>query len=261
MAARFRPALTLAVLTACLFATPSVAATDPVSAKVTYHKSGFKYGKLVLTIRRDGTTFTRRLRTVSYSRPRVNVRDLDADGEPEVWVDTFTGGAHCCAESRFLFWVPAVGTYRGLLHSWRDPGYSAKNIDGRDGVELVSSDARFAYAFTSFAASFFPIQFWHFDHGRIKDVTRLFPGEVDLDAKSLWSLYLTNRDVRKDPRGLLAAWIADETLLGRGDAAWKKLAQIRQRGLLGPRPDLVGWPQGTTYLKELRAFLRKLGYR
>src|SRR4051794_1934243 len=29
-------------------------------------------------------------------RPSVRVRDLDADGEPEVLLDLFSGGAHCC---------------------------------------------------------------------------------------------------------------------------------------------------------------------
>ena len=63
-------------------------------------------------------------------------------------MDTFTGGAHCCVESRFFRCVPARATYVGLLRNWRDPGYNAKNIDGRGDVELISNDARFAYEFT-----------------------------------------------------------------------------------------------------------------
>ena len=32
----------------------------------------------------------------------LQVVDLDADGEPEVLVDAYTGGAHCCALTEIL---------------------------------------------------------------------------------------------------------------------------------------------------------------
>jgi hypothetical protein len=261
MAARCRPALSLAALAACLAAASSATAGVPVTAKVTYTKKGEEYRQLVLTIRRGDAVYKRRVGTTYFTKPKVSVRDLDADGEPEVWVDTYTGGAHCCYESRFFRYVPDRRTYEDLLHSWRDPGYRAKNVDGRDGVELVSSDARFAYVFTSFAGSFFPIQYWHFERGRLVDVTRSFPGEIAHDATDLWGSYTNDRDVHADPRGVLAAWVADEILLGRDAAAWRKIEGIRKRGGFGPKPELAGWPQGTAYVKALRAYLRKLGYR
>ncbi len=260
MARRRRLPLILASLAAGAAVTCSAAATGTVHASVSFTKTKGVYSDLVLTIHRGDATVTRKLGSSYLTRPEVHVRDLDADGEPEVWVDTFTGGAHCCAESRFFRWVSARATYAGLLHNWRDPGYTANNIDGRGDVELMSNDARFAYEFTSFAASFFPLQIWHYERGRLIDVTRLFPGEVDHDSVELWNQYRDVRSQHEDVRGVLAAWLADQYLLGREDAGWKKIEAARARGELGPLPGIDIWPQGTKYVKALRAFLVKTGY-
>jgi hypothetical protein len=266
MAHRYRRSLivvAVAVLALCVAAEGGATwtATIAVQAKVTFVKRGFEFRKLRLQITRSGRTWqSGPLGTTYFIRPKVRVRDLDADGEPEVWVDTYTGGAHCCFGSRLFRYVPARHAYAGTFHLWGNVGYRAKNIDGRGGVELMTSDDRFAYVFTSFAASAFPIQFWHFDHGRVIDVTRDFPGQIELDANALWRSYLRFRPGRDDPRGVLAAWMADQYLLGREEGGWATLESIVKRRELGPRPDLVGWPQGRAYLRALRAFLEKTGY-
>ena len=251
--------VTVAALTLAVAASAG-AASRAIHAKLTFDKVGYEYRNVELTIDRDGKRFSQRIGRTYFTPPKLHARDLDADGESEFWVDTYTGGAHCCDESRFFRFVPTRGRYVRTLHSWGNVDYRAKNIDGRDGVELVSNDDRFAYVFTSFSLSYFPIQFLHFDRGRLRDVTSLFPGQVELDANKLWRTYTEFRQERLDPRGVLAAWAADEYLLGREDKAWATLKVIRKRGELGPRPDLAGWPQGGAYLTTLRAYLRKLGY-
>ncbi len=59
---------------------------------------------------------------------------------------------------------------------------------------------------------------------------------------------------------MLAAWLADLYLLGRAEEGWTEIERARKAGELGPRQDLSGWPQGGAYVKELRAYLVKLGY-
>jgi hypothetical protein len=232
-----------------------------VSAKITFVKRGFEFKKLRLLITRNGKTWrSGSLGTTYFRAPTVRVRDLDRDGELEVLVDTFTGGAHCCLESRFFRYLPGRGVYAGTFRNWGNGGYRVKNLDGQGGIELVSNDDRFAYAFTAFAASAFPLQIWHFEDGRFLDVTRSFPGQVELDSSGLWRLYEQVRSERSDVRGVLAAWLADECLLGREAQGWERVEAIRKRGVLGPRPELAGWPQGTAYVRELRVFLRKFGY-
>jgi hypothetical protein len=41
---------------------------------------------------------------------------VDADGEPEVVTDLYTGGAHCCDISRILRWDGA--RYVAIDHDW-----------------------------------------------------------------------------------------------------------------------------------------------
>jgi len=256
MAHRNRRAL--AVFVACAAVGSGVAGATDVRAKVTFDKSGPEFSRIRLTITRNTTTWrSGPLGRAFFRPPKVFVRDLDADRELEVWVDTYTGGAHCCDQSRFFRYVPARQTYVGTFHDWGNVGYRAKNLDGRGGAELVSADDRFAYAFTSFAGSAFPIQIWEFDSGRLRDVTRLFPGQVELDAKRLWRWYLDSRRTG-DVRGILAAWVADQYVLGRGAEGLRALKKAAKRG------DLEGtngvWPTGSRYVRALRAFLVKLGY-
>jgi hypothetical protein len=239
----------------------STAGAGDVRAKVTFTKRGHEFVRVQLTIKRGETTWRSGLLGKAYFiRPKVTVRDLDADGEPEVWVDRYTGGAHCCLESRFFRWLPVRRRYAMTLHGWADIGYQLRNLDRLGPPELVSADARFAYAFTSFAGSAFPLRVWRFDRRRLLDVTRRFPDRVERDADELWRAYLRYRRGPDDPRGVLAAWVADQYLLGRGEEGWATLETLQRRRAFGPRPDLAGWPQGRAYLRALHAFLVKTGY-
>ena len=57
-------------------------------------------------------------------------------------------------------------------------------------------------------------------------------------------------------RGVLAAWMADQYLLGRQDAGWATLQGINAGG--GLDGDTI-WPVGNAYLAKLRKFLNGLG--
>ncbi|HEU0303487.1 MAG TPA: hypothetical protein VFR32_02795 [Gaiellaceae bacterium] len=259
MADRGRRALAVILLGAALLATEAGGAERvDVRANVSFQRRDAEFSRVRLTIKRDGTTWRSGFLGKSYFiAPKVRVRDLDADGEPEVWVDRYTGGAHCCLESRFFRWLPRRRAYARTFHGWADVGYRLRNVDRQGAVELVSADARFAYVFTSFADSAFPIRIWEFDRGRLRDVTRRFPARVEADAQAHWRDYLRRRR-SGDVRGVLAAWLADQYLLGREDAGWEALTTALRRGdLEGPNGI---WPTGRRYLRELRAFLVKTGY-
>jgi hypothetical protein len=262
MAHRCSRALAVVVVAAAVCAGAAGGATHvervEVMAKLSFERKSGKFSKIRLAITRNGRTWrSRPLGTSYFSRPRFYVRDLDADSEVEIRVDTYTGGAHCCFQTRFFRWLPVRRAYGMTFRNWADAGYRAKNLDGRGAVELLSSDARFGYVFTAFAGSPFPIQIWELDGGRLRDVTRLFPGQVELDAKGLWRTYLEHGR-KDDVRGVLAAWQADQYLLGRDDEGWQALERALKRGdLKGPNGF---WPTGRRYLRALRAFLVKTGY-
>jgi hypothetical protein len=116
------------------------------------------------------------------NRSSVAVEDLDADAEPEVIVDLYTGGAHCCFVSRFYRWDGAA--YVPADRNFGDPGYRIADLDG-DGVkELITADYRFGYAFTSFAASLMPVRIYELRAGKWALVTTRFPAQIRKDSKA-----------------------------------------------------------------------------
>jgi subtilisin-like proprotein convertase family protein len=185
----------------------------------------------------------------------MHVRDLDGDGEPELLVDFFWGGIHCCWYTSVYRYVRRLDTYRPTIGFWGnlDPTIVDLDRDGRP--EFKTGDDRFAYAFTSYAGSAFPIRILRFDHGRFVDVTRRFPRLVARDAATLYGFY---RKERRRPDGdiggILPAWLADQYLLGRGPTGWPVLREAVRRG------EIQAWERPRTYLRKVRFFLRRTGY-
>jgi hypothetical protein len=157
----------------------------------------------------------------------LKVADLDADGEPEVLVDTFSGGAHCCLTARILTWNGTGYTPKDI--DYRDVGYALKDADGDGRPELVGQDPVFAAAFTAYAASAFPPLVYRVDHGTLVNVTRKYPKLIRASAARLL------KDLRKarrgdDVRGVLAAYVADQYLLGKGATGSREIDRQRRQG-------------------------------
>jgi hypothetical protein len=221
-----------------------------------------------LTIRRaDGRRFTYRLTPIepgadvapplsSGSRTAVRIRRVEAP-EPDVLVDLYTGGAHCCYYTTVFRYSSFRGRYVRTTHDWGDPGYWLEDLDGDGLPEFMSADDRFAYAFTSYASSVFPIQIWTLRRGRFLDVTRRFPAAVRRNAKQLWHEYLRDRGTFASLHGLFAAFMADECLLGLQRSGWAALRHAAARGDLNHRFDS---DSAAVYLAHLRSFLRRSGY-
>jgi hypothetical protein len=186
----------------------------------------------------------------------VFVQDLDGDGEPEIFLSLYWGGAHCCYYT-YLYRY-AAGTYQRVYHLWGDPTYTLRDLNGDGRPEFASADDRFAYAFTDFADSGFPVQIWSYQAGRFANVTRSFPLQVRRDAAAQWRYYSSSRREHRSPRGVLAAWAADECLLGRSAAAFRTLKQLARQGRLKSQYDIGG---AQAYVRKLKTFLRKNGYR
>ena len=251
-----------------LLAAPDASAASPrktksaqlgdVRATVSYRQpNSFSARDVRLRIESGGTAVYDRGVPGTDVPTGVRIRDLDRNGMPEVLLDLFSGGAHCCASTVFVGY--GAGTYRARRHRWGNPGYSPRDLD-RDGrPELVTADDRFAYRFTAYFASFLPVRIWRYDAGRLTDVTRRHRAAVARDASRLWREYLRLRRQRDiDLRGVLAAYLADKYLLAQSRDGWRRLNAALRRGEL--RGFGAPWPSGQRYLRALSRFLAQAGY-
>jgi hypothetical protein len=265
--------LVLAAIAALVLAAPAsakeyTATSGHVTATFSYDPAGdFEYWDLRLAVDRAGArVFDAPLDLGSCEEPYcmpggefaddggIKVRDLDADGEPEVIADVFTAGAHCCVASEILRWN---GTgYAVQERNWADVGYTLKDTDGDGTPEFKTADTRFAYAFSSFADSRFPIRILSYRAGVFDDVTRANRPLIRKDAKRLKREYRRRRGDGYS-LGVLAAWTADQYLLGNRRTANRYLRAENRAGML--RGDAIS-KSGSAYIRRLKKRLARWGY-
>jgi hypothetical protein len=188
----------------------------------------------------------------------LQVADLDGDGEPEILVDIYTGGAHCCALTEILRFNGT--TYAPFEASWGNIGYDLQDLNGDGRPEFVTADDAFSYAFSSYAGSFHPPLVLDYDataKGSFRDVTRSFPALVRENMKEALHTLAVARRKHYETLGVVSAYVADLYLLGRGREAQPYLRRARKRGDLrnatGKAP--------RNFDRQLLAFLHKQGYR
>ena len=271
-----------AALALALAAAPASAKTvketdtaGAVTATFTYTKkaiknapSGGRYRNLHLKVARGGAVvYDKKVKVPDCAEPycipagfkdkSVRTLDLNGDGETEVLLDVYTGGAHCCVWSLVLSWNGSA--YRSRTQDWLDVGYQLADTDKDGKQEFVSADARFAYEFASFAGSGFPVSILNFDPAQgFVDVTGKFPDAIRHDRDRWWKLYLKQRK-HGETLGVLAAWAADEARLGTFPAALKKIKTLQKQGKLDGGISGLG-PTAKRFPAALERFLKKLDY-
>ncbi|WP_017715900.1 hypothetical protein [Kamptonema formosum] len=237
-----------------------------VRADLSYQQQDYRFSNVRLRITRAGKTVSDQPVPVEseYDRPLAamggggrnagfQVQDLDGDKEPEVIVDFYTGGAHCCTYSLIYRSDSAKSPHTYLKHPWGNVGYTLRDLD-RDGLpEFNSGDDRFAAQFTAYAGSRFPVQIWQYRQGKMSDVTRQYPQQIYSQAYQLWQDFQQAQKNGTDAEGLavkgiLAAYVADKYLLGQGEDGWQK---VRQAYRLRNREQ---------FFSDLQKFLKETGY-
>lgn len=187
----------------------------------------------------------------------VHVLDLEGNGSPDVVLDLFSGGAHCCFIEQVFSFDAAAGRYLKTERNFGDPGAEIRFIGSR--YVFLTADDTFAYAFTDYAASGFPIQILQFSNRRFDDVTRSFPKLVAADAREWLRLfYRMASDRYADSAGVAAAWAADEELLGHGRRVAAFLHRQAKAGHLNSA--LIPSLRGERFVRALYRLLRRDGY-
>jgi hypothetical protein len=191
-----------------------------------------------------------------YGRNSVHIVNLESTTEPNVVLDLYTNGAHCCWVEQVFSFDSASSTYTKADRAFFD---GDRLVDARhDGLrEFLTVDSRFDYAFTDFAASGAPIQILSFAHGKFTDITRQFPKLIAGDAARWMKAFRAlARDHYSDSVGVVAAWAADEDMLGHSKLVARFLARQVKLGHLKSPVE----PGGAKFVRALQKMLRKDGY-
>ena len=179
-------------------------------------------------------------------------------GDADVVLSLYSGGAHCCYVDLVL--APgSAGHYGAHQLDLGDPGARLEILKGSPDAVFVTADDDFAYAFDFYAASGLPLKILRFESGHFVNVTRSYPALLRADAaRWLKAFDLTAKAQYADSTGVIAAWAADEYLLGRVAQADAFLHQQAAAGHLNDslNPSLHGERFVTTLLK----FLPRQGY-
>jgi hypothetical protein len=270
-----RGLVTASVAALCLIAAPAALATTQtasagnVTATFTFQGKVPHFRGLHLTISRGGVVMYDQPVVAKFCgklcwpgpavtrRSPVQAVDLEGTGDPDVVLDLYSGGAHCCTVVQIFSFDPASATYVKTERVFGDP--DAKVVDlGRSGhFEFLTADDSFAYRFTDYAASGLPIEIFTFANRHFTDVTRSYPTLLARDA-ALWlrAFKAQARQHYPDSVGVIAAWAADEDRLGHTKLVNRYLHQQAAAGHLNA-PFAAG---GTRFVARLQKFLRRRGY-
>jgi len=194
--------------------------------------------------------------------PSIFARDLDNDGEPEILVDLYTGGANCCFYTQSYRYDPTTDKYIAkVLRPGLSFPYTLKDLNKDKVPEFRTIDYRFAYKYGSNADTPRPLRIFDWDNGKLVDVTLAYPGYASRDAAVYYRIYLKYRKSKTvNVRGFLAAYVASSYNAGKGPAAWRRVVAAFRRGELDKKPTGEVGPFGRDYLISLRKPLKRYGY-
>ena len=261
-----------ALLAPAALATTQTASRDGVTATFTFVGHYPNYSGLSLRIAKAGVILYHQpvhskacgtFCAPGATEPKassVQVIDLDGTGQPNVVLNLFSGGAHCCSIAQVFTFDPGTMTYAMTERNFGDPGDRIEDLNHNAQREFVTADDRFAYTFTDFAASGLPLQILTFSGSRFHDVTDRYPALIRKDA-AMWLKAFRQLDHGSDidSVGVIAAWAADEYRLGKVAAANRYLHQQAQAGHLKSALG-AGEAQGQRFVTKLITFLRRHGY-
>jgi len=186
--------------------------------------------------------------------PTLAVVSLQRGGDPQVLVSFENAG-----RTITLIYRVRRGRLAKTGVNWGPPGFFLRNL-GRDRIpELITRDTRFARVTGGGPDAFLPLKVLSFRDGRLVVVTRLYKRALASDATRLLRSYRSLRHRRgRDLRGVLAAWAADMTLLGKGAKVTPVLKTALRHRELQSRG---GAARGSRFVSWLPRFVRAAGYR
>jgi hypothetical protein len=114
----------------------------------------------------------------------LNAFDFTGDSKKNIFIESYSGGAHCC-----------IMVYLGVMENGKftipdtlflgNAWYVIEDIDKDGKLEINTSSDMFSYAFTNFSETRFPPRVYRIKNNRFKDVTKNYPDMVNGYIKEL----------------------------------------------------------------------------
>lgn len=238
----------------------------PVKVVASYQPIDFEADlqadNLQLDLYYDGELQTSITETV-FMFGSVDLNDLDSDGIPEVLLQAYTGGAHCCMAITTYTWQN--NQFKPIYFDYLDGGGGRfEDLDGDGLMEFVTLDNAFFYTFSSYAGSYPPSVILTFQDGAYIDTTNQFLPRLEATA---WDMYQSMEQRQEDGyeiNGLLAGYVAQKIRLGQYREGWDLMLSQYERdddwGLQIYDKDGNVIEEYENFPAALEAFLQDLGY-
>ena len=172
--------------------------------------------------------------TEGVEKPAADVRVMRLDPTttaPQIvftyfW-DEFPG--HCCTVTKIAT-VDSAGAWHVVDGGALDGGgYVFSDLDEDDGAELVSKDNSFLYAYASYPESYAPTRISKLVGSELRDVTHdtryqpVLRQELhEMEMMAQGDSATPGSDMTRS-NGYLAAWVAQKSLIGELEGAWKTM--------------------------------------
>ncbi len=156
-----------------LFAASSYSQQDiPVSAIIEGYKFTSAYDTSDFSTRLDVTKDGRTIASKVYEGRLSDIRgfDLDNDGNTEILIDYYSGGAHCCITLE-AYRISQSGLELIDTIFFGNSGYQVEDLDNNGKKVIFGGNDMFAYAFTNYAETRFMPVIYSLESGKFVNVT------------------------------------------------------------------------------------------
>jgi hypothetical protein len=200
----------------------------------------------------------------------VQIAEIDpANANPEVVVSFYTGGAHCCSDTKLLTSSKDGSRWRTIAVGEFDGGpMLASDLTGDGRYVFQTRDNVFLYAFACYACSTAPLKILAVEDGEVKTVSaepRFRP------AQEAYMKTLIAELPEDDVNGFLAGYVGEKILLGEGKQAWNLMLTHYDRGSdwgldvctepLDAQGDCPGKTERLSFPQALERMLNDNGYK
>jgi len=170
--------------------------------------------------------------------PEIARMDLDNDGKKEYLIAMYSGGAHCCtslftgkiSKGKFNFTDTII---------WGNSFFKAEDLNADGKTEIVGFNDVYAYMFTNYAQSKFPLLIYGYENKKFVNVTAKFPKQINDNLTELKKELDEYKNFKCEEAGtetfntdagavkaILAAATEDYMLLGKVDEGYKLIDEF-----------------------------------